>query len=117
MRASVIVWALCLCACESTATVDDLCAVSCDCSSCSAEESDGCISQSNSTRDKAVAGGCTELIDDFITCLEGDSVCVDGELEAGGDEACKEESQALRDEGCGCFTLGGRPSNLVQCAE
>ena len=101
--------------CEGSASVEELCTVSCTCAGCDLNARSACERQSADARTVAIRADCEHLIDDLITCMHDNATCQSGELQTEIDDACRGESFRLQDEGCGCFTMGGEPPRLIEC--
>lgn len=76
----------------STTTTGSYCEKVCDCIGCNASEREDCADTVDDARKVADGEGCAALFDAYLSCVEGETTCVNDEVDADG---CEAELDAL----------------------
>lgn len=66
------------------ASVDSICDRVCECEQCTDADRTQCVSSGEQFENQAVAAGCQDQYDEYLSCLDDNLVCTNGEAEASG---------------------------------
>lgn len=105
-----------------TVSAEEICNLKCSCEGCSQAEQDDCLSDVNATVTKADELGCSSQYADWLTCVEEEAECRNGDTFAwdgceieedalaacGGDNPCTSAATKLCDE---CMTSCSEPDS------
>lgn len=84
----------------------DLCEEVCDCEGCSDAQLEECIDESEEIEEAAEELGCEDQLDDWVSCIDSELECRDGDADTDG---CEQEEQAVAR--CG----KGSPAGMSAC--
>lgn len=74
-------------------SANEICNIKCNCQGCSQQEHDDCVGDVNSTVQKAEQLGCSSQYSDWLSCVEREAECRNGDTFAW--DGCEIEEDAL----------------------